>query len=115
MEPEACLLFRVQPGIIPTRLVEQHKGADHIGGDEGTRRVNRAVDMAFGREVDNAVRTMGLEDVPHRIAIGDVAQHEVIEIGLGTLFQCLRRGGIGHLVEVDHPGVGGAQDMPDQR
>jgi 20S proteasome alpha/beta subunit len=56
VKTEAVLPVGGQAAEMAQRLLQQRIGADDIGLDEVARRVDRAVDMAFGRQVDNDVR-----------------------------------------------------------
>ena len=40
---------------VAARGLEQHEGAEHIGLDERVRRLDAAVDVRLGREVDDGV------------------------------------------------------------
>ena len=53
------------------RGLEHHEGAEHVGLDEFPRRVDRAVDVGLGGEVDR--RVASLDRGAHGVGVGDVA------------------------------------------
>ena len=52
------------------RGLEQHVGAEDVGLDELARRLDRAVDVRLGGEVDD--RVAALDAVGDGVAVGDV-------------------------------------------
>ena len=54
------------------RLLQQREGADDVGVDEFAGPVDRAVDVAFGREVHDGVGRVLIEQRPQRRAVADV-------------------------------------------
>ena len=77
------------------------------------RPVDRAVDVAFGGEVHHRVGTVCLEHLLDRGGVGDVGLDEEVAGVAARLLERLFRGGVGHLVHVDHAVVGGADEMAD--
>ena len=80
------------------RGVEQHEGAEDVGGDELARGLDRAVDVRLGGEVDDGVAA--LDRAPDGVAVGDVALDQLEAIGRQAL-EVLAPARVGELVE--HP------------
>jgi hypothetical protein len=98
---------------VGARRLQQDEGAHQVGLDERRRPVDRAVDMALGREMHHRVRLMLGEGRPHRPGIDDVRPQQRVPGMPGRFLERLLGGGVGHLVEVDHVVAGAAHDMPD--
>ncbi len=73
--------------------------------DELVARVDRAVDVGLGREVDDRVAAIGR--VRDRVPIGDRAVHEAVARIVGDVRQVARVARVGERVEVHdlEPGV----------
>ena len=54
------------------RRLQQHTSPLDIGLDKFGRAVDRAVDMRFGREMEDGVRVKRLKGLRHRLPIADV-------------------------------------------
>jgi hypothetical protein len=80
---------------VASRL-EQHIGAVDVGGDELARRLDRAVDVGLGGEVDDRIAT--LHGGPDGLAIRDVGLDQ-LEALVGKPFEVLAAPGVGELVE----------------
>ena len=78
MEAKSCALLRVQALAMAPRLFEKDKGAVDIGVNEVVCRIDRAVDVGFGGEVDHRVGTHLVKQRPNCVAVGNVAAHEAI-------------------------------------
>ena len=102
MKPEGAAAGRAERRVILPRRLEQGEGAHDIGGDERRRSVDRAIDMAFGREVHHSVGLLRREDLAHRGGVGDVGTDQHVAVVGPRLLQRLLRGRIGQLVDVDH-------------
>ena len=86
--------------------LEKGKCAHHVGAGESEGVEDRAVHMAFGREMDHAVDLIFLHDAAHLVVVADVGPDEGI---VGFVLDVLQVGevaGVGELVEVDDVVVG---------
>ena len=97
------------------RGLEQNVGADDIGVDEFGRPVDRAVDMAFCRQMHHRVGIETRENLGDGRTIADIGAAEMIAR------MALHRGergkiaGIGQLIDDQHLVISVADQMPDQR
>jgi hypothetical protein len=62
--------------------IEQHTGADHVSVNEIQRRINAAIDMGFGREINNGVKWMLGHELIHLVGIGNVSLEELVAIAV---------------------------------
>ena len=86
--------------------LKQRERAHHVRASESERILYRAVDMAFGSEMDNAVDLVRPDDTPHLVEIGYIGLDEGV---IGSVFDILEVGevaGIGQFIEVDYTIVG---------
>ena len=84
--------------------IEQHTRADHVGVNEIRRRIDAAIDMGLGREIDNGVKLMLGHELIHLVGIGNVSLEEFVAIAVR----------FGHTVEVGQvAGVGQDVDIRD--
>jgi hypothetical protein len=97
------------------RRVEQPEGTDDIGVDEGLGIVDRAVDMAFGREVHDDVDGFGGEKFEDCRLVADVALNEAIVRRIADLPQGIEIARISKLVEIDDPVAAAAHQMAAER
>ena len=102
MEAEVRLLLPLQSAPVFQRGIEQAERADDIGLDEGARPVDRAVDMAFGRQVHDPVDPLFAQQGQHQLAIEDIAFDQPVVGGVCDHLQAFGVAGIGQLVEIDH-------------
>ena len=93
------------------RGFQQDEGADDVGLDEVGRPVDRAVDMAFGRQMHHRVGIVGREHLAHRGGVGDVGLDQDMAVVPKTFLQRVFRGGVGHLVDIDDDVIGVAQQV----
>ena len=115
LEAEARARVRVERAPIGERGLEQRVGAADIGLDEGRGTVDRAVDVALRREMQDGVGLRLGEDRVERRPVADV--HPVMAMavagaGFGQRFEVA---GVGQHVDVGHRPVGGANHMPHGR
>jgi hypothetical protein len=80
-EAERGLGRRVQILPIGARRLQQHEGSHHVGLDEIGRAGDRAIDMAFGRQVHDAVGPERGDGLGHGAAVANVGPQEAM-IGL---------------------------------
>ncbi len=62
---------------------EQREGAFHIGSNEVARTGNRPVDMAFGREVDDGINAVFIEEPLDQRPVANVAVNERVTALVG--------------------------------
>src|SRR5579883_171639 len=84
--------------------IEEHLRSQNVGADEGTGVENAAIDMALGREMDDAVNA--LDGGPHGLAVGNVAMHEAIARIVSRIRQVRQVAGVGQSVEIDDVDIG---------
>ena len=90
-----------------SRGLKQGEGAFDIGVEKGLRRVDGAVDMAFGRQVEDHVRLQRREGRVHGTPVADAGLDQLHAPGRQFRLQRAAVGGIGHGVE--------AGDLPAAR
>ena len=81
--------------------LEQGERAHDVGAGECEGILDRAVDVALGGEMDDAVDPILPDDAPHLVEVGDVGAHEGV---VGLILHIPEVGeiaGVGQLVEVD--------------
>ena len=115
MKAECIALFRRHLLPISARGFQKRVGADNIGFDKRRCTVNRAVDMAFRRQMHQCI---GLVRGKHALKLGAVADIHLLE-GIaragGHRFERLEIAGISELVYIDHAVVGVPDDMAHKR
>ena len=108
----------------PPRDLQQRVGADDVGVDEGVRAQDRAVDMAFCREVHDGADVARVEQAGDEAFVADVAHHQVRPLpvqvgavaGIGEEVEdgdpVIRVGGgpVGDEVGADEAGAAGDED-----
>ena len=67
---------------MPPGAIKQHTGADHVSVNEIQRRINAAIDMGLGREIDNGVKLMLGHELIHLVGIGNVSLEEFVAIAV---------------------------------
>ena len=82
--------------------IEQHTGADHVGVNEIQRRINAAIDMGLGREIDNGVKLMLSHELIHLVGIGNVSLEEFVAIAvrLGQTLEVCKVAGVGQDINI---------------
>ena len=93
---------------LPVELggLQQAQRAHHVGAGEGERVLDRAIHMALGCQVDDAIHLLLLHQLVERLEVADVHLHEFV---VGLVLHVLEVGevaGVGELVEVDDVVVG---------
>ncbi|MDR8799267.1 hypothetical protein FEP84_05680 [Burkholderia multivorans] len=110
-EAEGGLVRVVQAVPVLAGSFQQREGADHIGLHEIGRPVNRAIDMAFRREVQHRARLVLGKERVERSAVADIDTRKHV---LRIAFQRLQRtkvARVGQFVDVEHGFVGCAQPV----
>jgi hypothetical protein len=111
-ETEALALLAREAAPVAQGFLEDREGADDVGLDELAGAVDRAVDMAFGRKVHHRIRLIFLEQLAQAGAIADALLLErVMRVAHGAR-QRVEIGRVGQLVNVHHPRMGVAKQMP---
>ena len=91
--------------VLPCGL-QQRQRPHHVGPREGERIADRAVDVAFGREVDHPVDVVSGEQRAHGLVVADVAFDERVVRTVLDVPQVREIAGVGQAVEVYDPVVG---------
>ena len=86
--------------------VEQHARADDVGVDEILRGIDAPVDVRFGREIDDGVELLLVQEGVHLVGIGDVGLEKFVALAV-LLDDAVEIGEI--------PGVGEGVDICDVR
>ena len=97
------------------RFLQQHEGADDIGLQKLAGTVDRAIDMAFGREMHDHVGLEPLEGILHGRGIGDIGADELVA---RIVLDRRERGeiaGIGQFVDHQHIVIGVGDQMAHDR
>ena len=103
-----------QPLKIIARGLQQLIGTEYIGGDEGGWFADGAVDMRLGRQMHHGIGLLPGKDIVNSVAIADVKPVELVLRVRCNGGESARIGGVGKLVDIDHPAAGGDQ-MPANR
>ena len=67
---------------MPAGAIEQHTGTDHVGVDEVQRRINAAIDMGFGGEINHSVELVLRHECVHLIGISNVGLEKFVAIAM---------------------------------
>ncbi|VGQ13218.1 hypothetical protein SB5387_05388 [Klebsiella variicola] len=98
VEAEDLLLLFFKPGPVVTGRLQQSKGTDHIGLDEGGRAINGAIHMTFRRQVHHDIRAELAELGRHGSGIGDISLGKRVAFAPGYRRQGFEVAGIGQAV-----------------
>ena len=109
VEHLALISLRQRLPVFPGGL-QQRQRPQHVGAREGERVLYRAVHVALGREVDDAVYPVSSDDLAHHVEVGDVATDERVVRPVLDVPEVGQVTGIRELVEVDDVVVGMAVD-----
>ena len=87
---------------MPAGAIKQHTGADHVGVDEVLRRIDAAIDVRFGREINDGIELMLGHELIHLVGIGDIGLEEFVAITilLGHAFEVGQIAGVGKDVDI---------------
>ena len=86
---------------ISARLFQQRPRAKDIGLHEFRRALDRAVDVALGREVHDGARAVSGQQLAHELPVADVALHEAVALVAAHGIHIAQIARIGELVEID--------------
>ena len=67
---------------MPAGAIKQHTGADHVGVNEILRRIDAAIDVRFGREIDHGIKLVIGHERVHLIGVGDVALKKFVTLAV---------------------------------
>ena len=84
------------------RGLEQHVGAERVGGDEGVGLGDGAIDVGLGGEVDDRLGGGGLDRLRDGVGVLDGAADEAKAGVLGEVVEVLLAPRVGELVEHSH-------------
>ena len=101
-EAEPRLRLRWQRLVVAARGIQHHLRADHVGLDEGARIGDRAVDVAFRRQVHHRLRREVCEGRAHGIRVADVGLDKAVAGIVGEAIQRHRVGRVGQRVQRQH-------------
>ena len=91
---------------IELRRLQERDRAHYIGLCEGEGVLNRAVHMAFGSKVDNAVNLLVLHQLIESLEVADIHPHELVVGLILDIFEVCEVARIGEFVEVDDAVLG---------
>jgi hypothetical protein len=95
--------------------LQQIEGADHVAHDEGLRPVDRPVDVGFGRQMNDHVRLMAMEDIGQRRPIAQIGLLERVPRISRQWSQSGGAGCVAELVQINDPAVGRVPQQPADR
>ena len=98
-ETEAVVRLALQLAPIGERLRQHDEGSHHVGLDEGGGAVDRAVDVAFGGQMQDGVGSKSIERRPDGGAITNVGAHKGISWIADDRRERGKVAGVGELVE----------------
>ena len=67
---------------MPAGTIEQHTGANHIGVNEILRRINAAIDVRFGGEINDGVKLVLRHELIHLVGVGNISLKEFIAVAV---------------------------------
>ena len=113
LEAEAGPRRLVERAPVGQRRFQERVGAGDVGLDEGGGAVDRAVDVAFRREMQHGIGPHFLEDRIERGAVADIDLEMAVSVAGAGFGQGVEVAGIGQLVDVGDRPVGVADDVTD--
>ena len=113
VKAEALRLGLRQRAPIAERLLQENESADDIGLHEFAGSVDRAIDVAFRRQVQNHVGLEIGEGAPHRRCVGDIRPNELKARVVLYRRQRIEVAGVGKLVE-DKGVMADGEGMPHE-
>ncbi len=113
-EAESLALGRRQREPIGPRRLQHREGPDDVGLNERVAARYRAVDVAFGRQMDDMVRREACERLGDRAPVANVDFGELVVGRVVDPRQGLQIAGVGEGVDVEHVDAGG-DEMPAYR
>ena len=114
VKAEALRFGLWQRAPIAERLLQQDEGADHIGLYERGGPVDRAIDMAFCRQMQDDVRLEVGQRRLHRRRVGDIRPNEPKARMVLHRHERIEIARIGELIDDKDMMVGGGDGMPHE-
>jgi hypothetical protein len=99
LEAESGAPLGRQAAPVAETLLQQHKGAHHVGLHELPRTINGAINMAFCRKMHDHIRLEPLDDGPHPSPIRNVAAGKGVAGAVGGRGQRIEVSGVGEFVD----------------
>ncbi len=100
-ETEGFAVVASEGFVVGAGGLQKDEGAFDVGAEEDVRAEDRAVDVAFGGEVEDGARPVLVDDAGYESGVGDVAMDEDVIRGVGNGSEIFGVAGVGELVEVD--------------
>jgi hypothetical protein len=96
--------------------VQHAQRAHDIRLDEGLRGIDRAVDVALRRKIDDRIYRVLRENAGNQCLVGYVALHENVPGVARDISEVRGVSGVGQLVQIDDPAVRALllQELPDE-
>ena len=84
--------------------IEQNARADDVGVNEIQRIVDAAVDVAFGRKIDDSIKRVLRHERVHLVGIGDIGFEKFVALAmfLGDSVQVREVSGVGEDIDIAH-------------
>ena len=101
-EAEGLARFALQLAPIGERLRQKDEGAHHIGLDERGGAVDRAIDVAFGGQMQDGFGTKSLERRLDRVAVANIGAQKGIARTVRRRRERSEIAGVGKLVQHEH-------------
>ena len=67
---------------MPPRAIEQHARADHVGVNEILRRIDAAIDVRFGGEIDHGIKLVLGHERVHLVGVGDIGFEKFVALAM---------------------------------
>ena len=100
-KPELIVRRSTQPRPVGSRFFEQAERAIYIGADEVVRSLNRAIDVALGREVHNRLRPMRDQQLCNEFAIANVTLQKPVSPVRSDAGQIRGISRVGQLIDIN--------------
>jgi hypothetical protein len=114
-EPESGAHRRGRGPPVFARDLKHIVGADHVGRDERSRIVDRAVDVGLGGKMDNRVRPFRREQGTQTRRVADIRADEAVARVAGGFRHVGKIAGIGEAVRVHGRHAGPGDEAADDR
>ncbi len=87
-----------------SRGIEQHAGADNVAVNEILRRIDAAIDVRLGREIDDGKKLVLKHECVHRVGIGDVGFEKFVALAmfLDHAIEISQIAGVSEHIDVGH-------------
>ena len=87
---------------MPPRAIEQHARADDVRVNEVLRRIDAAVDMRFGGEIDDRIERVLRHERVDLLGVGDVGLEKLVALAvlLGDAVEIRQIAGVGQNIHI---------------